>query len=351
MDNRQIEVGGIKCHTFDEIISLENLFCAWDEFKRGKIKKIDVLDFNLFLENNIFCLHKELKLKTYRHSDYTSFYIKDPKLRHIHKACVKDRVLHHAVFKILYPIFDNSFIFDSYSSRINKGTHRAVVRLNRFAKKASKNNARNCYFLKCDILKFFDSIDHKILISLIKKKIKDKDAVWLIEGIIKSYSTSLLKGIPLGNITSQLFANIYLNELDRFIKDNLRIRYYVRYCDDFLIVSNNFRYLTGIIPKIKTFLKGNLKLSLHPGKIVIKRYHQGVDFLGYVSFPHHIILRTKTKKRMLKRIEKRIKDLKNNKISKQSFGQTIQSYFGILKHCKSYKLKKEIIEEYGSISI
>jgi len=307
---------------------------AWKEFKKGKMGKADVQNFNLFLEDNIFELHHQLINKTYRHSNYTSFYVKDPKLRHIHKACVKDRVLHHAIFRILYPIFDKSFIFDSYSCRINRGTHKAVNRLNCFARKASKNNTEITHILKLDIRKFFDSINHDVLLSLIKKKIKDKDTIRLIGIIISSFSTGPHKGIPLGNITSQLFANIYLNELDYYIKHNLRIKYYIRYCDDFVIINNNKEYLDKLIPIIDNFLKERLKLSLHPDKIITRKYSQGVDFLGYISFPHYRILRNKTKKRMFKKIRQGARE--------HSFYQTVQSYLGLLKHCNGYKLEKEI---------
>ena len=277
------------------------MFLAWDEFKKGKRNKLDVQKFEYNLEDNVFQLHQKLKTKTYKHSTYKSFYIQDPKLRRIHKACVKDRVLHHAVFRILYPIFDFTFISDSYSCRIKKGTHRAVNRLQKFARKVSENNTRDCYILKCDIKKFFDSIDHNILISLIQKKIKDNETIWLIKEIIKSFSTSLNKGLPLGNITSQLFANIYLNELDQFIKHKLKIKYYIRYCDDFVIINENREYLERITPQISLFLNKVLKLSLHYDKIIIRKYHRGIDFLGYISFPYHRILRTKTKKRMFKK--------------------------------------------------
>jgi len=324
---------------------LENLFLAWDEFKNGKRKKFDVQQFEYNLEDNIFQLRQQLKAKTYCHSHYTSFYVNDPKLRHIHKACVRDRVLHHAVFRTLYPIFDRIFIFDSYSCRTGKGTHRAVNRLQKFARKVSKNNTEHCYILKLDIRKFFDSIDHGILISLIKKKISDENVIWLIEKIIKSFSALPNKGLPLGNITSQLFANIYLNELDKFIKHELKEKYYTRYCDDFTILNNKKEYLEELILQINNFLKKKLKLSLHSDKIEIRKYNQGIDFLGYVSFPYHRILRTKTKKRMFRKIEQKINELKQNKISDESFNQTIQSYLGILKHCESHKLKNEFLKK------
>lgn len=255
---------------------------------------------------------------------------------------VKDRFLHHAIFRILYPIFDKIFIFDSYSCRIGKGTHRAVKRLNKFARSIGKNNTKACFVLKCDIKKFFDSIDQVILLKLIGEKIKDKNVNWLIDKIVKSFSTAENKGLPLGNITSQLFANIYLNELDKFIKHNLRVKCYIRYCDDFLILSDNKKYLGNIILVINNFLKDKLNLFLHPNKIIIKKHHQGIDFLGYADFPYFRILRPKTKKRMIKKIKKKLFLAKQNKLSERSLNQTLQSYFGVLKHCNGHKTKEKI---------
>ena len=278
--------------------------------------------------------------RTYQHSQYFSFYVKDPKLRHIHKACVKDRVLHHAVFRILYPIFDKTFIFDSYSCRIGKGTHGAVNRLDVFAKKLSANNSRNIWVLKCDVRKFFASINQDILLDLIMRKVKDENIIWLIEEIIKSFPA----GLPLGNITSQLFANIYLNELDKFIKHRLKIKYYIRYCDDFVILSRDKIYLENLISEIKEFLQNKLKLTLHQNKIIIRKYRQGVDFLGYVVFPYHRILRKRTEKRIIRNLKIKILMLRGGQISNKFFNQTLQSYFGVLKHCNSYKIKTKMIK-------
>ena len=323
-ENLKLSGGGLKSQDlFEEIISLDNLFLVWKEFKKGKSKKLDVKIFGNNLKENILKLHQELKYKIYEHSEYISFYVSDPKLRKIHKACVKDRILHHAIFRVLYPIFDKYFMFDSYSCRIGKGTHRAVNRLQEFARKVSRNNTKTCYVLKCDVRKFFDSVDQNILFFLIRNKIKDENTRWLIEKVIKSFP----KGLPLGNITSQLFANIYLNELDQFIKHNLKIKYYIRYCDDFIILLDNKNYLENIIPVINNFLIKELVLFLHPNKVIIRKYHQGIDFLGYVSFPNYKILRTKTKNRMMRRINE-----------KYSNHQSLQSYLGLLKHCNSHKL-------------
>lgn len=301
------------------------MFLAWKEFRRGKRKKPDVQQFEFNLEDNLFQLYGELKGELYYPDSYVSFYVQDPKLRHIHKASVRDRVLHQAIFRVLCPIFDKGFIYDSYSSRLGKGTHIAVERLGIFLRKLSKNYRRPVFALKCDISKFFDSIDQEILLDLIKKKIFDQNTIWLIEKIIKSFEKSPGKGLPLGNVTSQLFANVYLNELDQFIKHELKIKYYLRYCDDFIILGNKEDF-AEIINRINKFLANNLGLILHPNKIIIRKFFQGIDFLGYVTRPYCVVLRTKTKRRLLRKI---------NKIN-------LQSYLGLLKHCCGYKIQEQI---------
>lgn len=326
---------------------MNNLLSAWKEFKRGKMNKADVLDFEFSLEDNLWQLHDELKNKTYAHSQYIPFYITDPKLRHIHKAVIKDRLLHQAVFRVLYPIFDQSFIFDSYSCRLAKGTHRAVKKLVSFSKKESQNYTRTIYCLKCDVKRFFNSIDQPILFSLIEKKIADQDALWLVQKIIGSFIGESNQGLPLGNVTSQLFANIYLNEFDQFIKHDLKVQYYLRYCDDFIIIHQNREYLAKLIPVIEEFLKDRLKLTLHPKKIFIRKLRQGFDFLGYIVLPHHIVLRTKTKRRMFKKLFEKRKMFLNGLISETSFDQSLQSYLGMLRHCRGYKIERKIKESFG----
>jgi len=174
-------------NVFQKIISLENLFSAWDKFKSDKRNKSDVQRFEWNLERNIFQLHRELENKTYKHGIYTRFYIRDPKQRCIHKALVRDRVLHHAVFLVINPIFEETFIPTSFSCRVGFGTHKGVDVLEHIARMAARNETSPCFVLKCDIQKFFDSVDHKILISLLKKRIKDKDVIRLLECIIESY--------------------------------------------------------------------------------------------------------------------------------------------------------------------
>lgn len=336
---------------FNDIISAENLFSAWDKFKNGKRNKKDVQLFEWNLEGNIFKLHRELKSKTYKHSSYTSFNISDPKPRNIHKARARDRILHHAVFKVLNPIFEAGFISASFSCRVDYGTHKGVVFLQNILRKASKNGKVSCFALKCDIKKFFDTIDHNVLLSILEKKIKDDDTMWLLKQTISSFSSnySLLginKGVPIGNLTSQLFANIYLNELDKFIKQDLRVKYYLRYTDDFLILSENKEYLENIIPKIVNFLEENLLLKIHEEKTKIRKTSQGIDFLGYVVFQKHRLVRTKTKRRIIKKFKTRIEEYNIGIIFKNSFLQSLQSYLGFLSHADTYKVQHYLKNQF-----
>ncbi|MDO8430637.1 MAG: reverse transcriptase domain-containing protein [Candidatus Taylorbacteria bacterium] len=329
---------------FDHVISLKNLFLAWQEFKRGKTGKLDVLEFAFSVENNIFRLHNELEQKIWKPDSYIAFYVRDPKLRHIHKATIRDRTFNQALFRILYQIFDIRFITDSYSCREGKGTHRGVLKLQSYIRRVTRNYSRPAFALKCDVRKFFDNIDHSILFNLIKKRINDSDVLSIINLIIRSFETNPGKGLPLGNVTSQLFANIYLNELDQFIKHVLKVKYYLRYCDDFIILEQNQDLLKEYIKRIGIFLQEKLYLQLHPNKVNIRKCTQGIDFLGYVVLPDHVVLRTKTKERIIRKIIFLKEQLDKGFIIQETFDQTLQSYLGILKHCNGYKIQQEILD-------
>jgi len=326
---------------FEKIISVDNLLPAWKEFLRGKRNKKDVQEFQLHLMDNVLSLHNDLKNKTYIHGGYHAFNISDPKPRNIHKASVRDRLLHHAIYRILYPVFDKKFIYDSYSCRTNKGTHKAMDRFRDFHRKVSKNDTRTCYVLKCDIRKFFANIDHNILKKILSKGIFDTDILWLFSQVIDSFHTSvnainsaiaenLAKGLPLGNLTSQLLANIFMNEFDQFIKRELKVKYYIRYADDFVILHHDKSYLTHLRYGVNVFLTERLKLQLHPDKVFIKTIASGVDFLGWAHFSKYRVLRTSTKRRMFKNLENSPKL------------ETVQSYFGLLKHGDAWKIRQEI---------
>ncbi|AKM79737.1 MAG: Retron-type reverse transcriptase [Candidatus Beckwithbacteria bacterium GW2011_GWB1_47_15] len=315
---------------FADLITVKSLFQAWDEFKKEKRSKRDVQRFERHLEDNLFNLYSQLKQKSYRHGAYQEFYVTDPKRRHIHKSSVRDRVLHHLLYQYLYKLFDQSFIYDSYSCRKDKGTHRAVKRLEKFSRIVSRNYSRGCWSLKCDISRFFASVDHRILKNLIVKKVKDEDINWLINKVINSFNLTPGKGIPLGNLTSQVFSNIYLNQLDQFVKHELKLKYYLRYADDFIVLSKTNKEFPSDVNAISRFLGDRLKLTLHPNKILIKKLSWGIDFCGYLVLPHYILPRTKTKRRILK------------KIGPGSNFQALYSYLGYFSHASSYKLSQAL---------
>lgn len=337
---------------FYKIVDPVNLFEAWYEFKKGKGNKQDVVLFEQNIESYIFALSRDLKNWTYKHGGYKDFYILDPKRRHVHKATVRDRILHHVIMKVFYPIFDPLFIDQSFSCRVWKWSHKWVECLSSMLWKESLNNTRNCYVLKCDIAKFFDSIGHEILLNLLATRIKDSKMMDITKELIysfKSYRSDehISRGVPIWNLTSQIFANVYMNEFDQFMKHQLKVRYYARYTDDFVIVSKDKDYLHNLLPKIETFLYNSLGLNLHPDKVEIRKYSQGVDFLGYVIFPNHRIIRKRTKKRIFRKWKETMLKHEKGLISSESFNSTLQSYLGVLSHANAYNLSQELKNERG----
>lgn len=311
---------------------------AWREFLPGKRAKQDVQEYSRHLIDSIVSLHEELQNGTYRHGPYIHFRISDPKPRDIHKAQVRDRLVHHAIYRVLYPYFSRRFIADSFSCQIGKGTHRALKRFELFGRRVSKNNTCTCWVLKCDIRKFFASIDHEVLLGILQKHIKDDQTFVLLKGVIQSFSWTSNTGLPLGNLTSQLFVNVYMNEFDQFVKHRLKAKYYIRYADDFVFFSENRKWLENLISKIRDYLEQNLKLQLHPKKVSITTLASGIDFLGWVHFADHRVLRTASKKRMMKRISENPSD------------PTLQSYLGLLKHGNTRKIRSGVLNVYYFLS-
>jgi len=357
-------------HSFENIISVENLLLAWEEFIKGKKNKFDVQEFSFQLMDNILSLHNDLLQRRYKHSEYKRFHICDPKQRVIHKAFVRDRLLHHAIYRIFYPFYDKTFFADSFSCRLNKGTHKAMARFEKFFYKVSQNNTRTCWVLKCDIKKFFDSIDHSVLFSILQNKITDRDTLWLLREIIVSFNRDYIqlglfdlrdaqikrereretapcgRGIPIGNLTSQLFANIYMNEFDQFVKHQLKIKHYIRYADDFVIVSSSIDYLQDLLPVIESFLSHRLHLKLHPNKISIRKVGQGVDFLGFIILPRYRLVRTKTRQRIFKKLKTRVDEYKAGKIAEEALNQSLQSFLGVFAHANSYELTEKLKNQF-----
>ena len=308
-------------HPYEYIIATDNLLGAWKEFLKGKRSKQDVREFEYRLSDNVLALHRDLATKTYVHGGYHAFSISDPKPRSIHKASVRDRLLHHALYRQLYPFFDRTFIADSYSCRVGKGTHRAMERFRRFAYQESKNHTRMCWVLKCDIRKFFASVDQAVLMDILRSYIPDENILWLIGRVVESfYSATPGKGLPLGNLTSQLLVNIYMNEFDQFAKHQLKAKRYIRYADDFVFLSRDRNQLHELLPYIVVFLRERLKLEMHPDKVSISTFASGIDFLGWVHFPDHRVLRAATKRRMFRNLAESAKP------------QRITSHLGMLGH-------------------
>jgi hypothetical protein len=299
---------------------------------KGKKKRKDAQEFERDLMSNIISLHNDLAAKSYEHLEYEFFRIYDPKLRDIHKASVRDRVLHRALYRKLYSFFNRTFISDSFSCRLRKGTHKAVDRFRTFARKSSRNHTKTVWVLKCDIRKFFASIDQTILKEIIKLYIYDRNIRSLLLKITGSFSSGEKSiGLPLGNLTSQLFVNIYMNEFDQFMKHKMKAKYYIRYADDFVIFSQDRNWLRNLISQISDFLWDRLKLRLHPNKVSIGTIAAGVDYLGWVNFPDHKVLRTTTKKKMFRRIS----EVDGKK-------ETVDSYLGLLKHGNAKMLRDKI---------
>jgi RNA-directed DNA polymerase len=331
---------------FNKMMTLDHLFLSWNHCKRGKHKRKDIQSFERHLEDNIFQLRADLSTLRYKHGSYQQFYITDPKQRYISKATVRDRVVHQLVYNVLNEVFDNKFIFHSLSSRIGKGTHVGGILLQRMIRKVSGNGTRHCFALKMDIKRFFDSIDHKILKGLLRKKIYDEKLLKIVDVIIDSFQISKEKGIPLGNVTSQIFANIYLHELDLYIKHELKERDYLRYCDDFVILSSDECHLKCLISRISEFLALNLKLELHPRKIILRKLSKGIDFIGYIHFAHHILLRTRTEQRMKSRLKKSFEKFIKGEIEAVAADQQLQSYLGILSHANQHALSQAMKNSY-----
>jgi hypothetical protein len=299
--------------------------------------------------------------RTYHTGRYYSFYVYDPKKRKIFALPFRDRVIQHALSNIIEPIFDSRFIYDSYACRNNKGTHKAADRLTYFLRKLQRD-AKGVYCLKADIEKYFPSISHQILIEIIKRKIRCRETLWLIEEIIHSTvdkeqiasneepsvigcNSFASKGIPIGNLTSQIFANIYLNELDYFIKHNLKCPYYLRYMDDFIILDKNKKELHQKKEFIEEFLGSKLELRLNK-KSQIFPVSCGIDFLGCRIWKTHRLLRKSNIKRMKRKLRIFQELYSQSKIGLFEIKQSLMSWLGHISHANSYNLKKKIFSEF-----
>jgi RNA-directed DNA polymerase len=341
-------------HLWQEIISFENLLIAAKKAQRGKRFRGNVLEFNHDLEGNLLRIQAQLQNQTYQPGAYRTFEIFEPKPRIIAAAPYIDRVVHHALCNIIVPIFERTFIRDSYANRIGYGTHRALKRFTQFARSSR-------YILQCDIQKYFPSIDREILKSLIRRKIRCPETLWLIDRIIDNGNrvdiplryfpgdnllTPLNRstGLPIGNLTSQFFANIYLNGLDHFVQERLKIPKYLRYVDDFSLFGEDRDRLTAARRSIEAYL-ATLRLTIHPIKSQLFETTYGANFVGFRVLPDRIRIRGDSLRRGRKRDRKNRLQVESGRMTTEDMNQSTQSWFAHLQHADSWRLQQKISDK------
>jgi retron-type reverse transcriptase len=333
---------------YSQLCSYDNLLLAFKKAKKRKARKPYVLEFEASLEANLKQFQWELQNETYLPTPLKTFIIREPKTRKISKSHFRDRIIHHAICNIIEPIFQKTFIYDSFANQKGKGTHLALRRFDYFKRKVSRNNFISCYVLKADVKHYFDTVDQNILIKIISKKIKDEKLISLIRKILENHKTKEKgKGMPLGNLTSQFFANVYLNELDYFVKHKLRAKYYIRYVDDFVILHKSKNKLRFYKNKIDEFLKLQLKIKLHPNKCKIKHVSCGASLLGFRVFYYHKLLR----KSNFRKFQRKFSKLEDAHIAKAvnftSLLNFLNGWLGYAMHANTYKLRCSILETYS----
>ncbi|MBI3623850.1 hypothetical protein HY212_07270 [Candidatus Pacearchaeota archaeon] len=363
---------------YEEVTNLGNLILAWRKARKGKTKKDYVIEFEKDLIKNLLNLQEELKNQTYKPKPLQTFILRDPKTRKISKSDFRDRVIHHALVRVIEPIFDKTFIYDSCANRKGKGNLYALQRFYSFARKVSENgkvkgifnkNQIKGYCLKADIKHYFQEVDYEILLNIIKKKITDEKIIWLIERILQNEAefrerkykgtkspwssietmnerererrTSINKGMPLGNLTSQFFANVYLNELDYFVKHELKAKYYIRYVDDFVILHKSKLQLEDWKNKIDIFLIEKLKLELHQDKSKVIPLSKGIDFVGFRNFYHFNLVRTRNIRKMFFKIKK----YKAGGLTKEKILESFQGWNAYAKWANTLKLRRKAVSK------
>jgi len=333
-------------HTlYSKIYDYENLVLAWQNAKKGKTKRRYVKRFQRNLEGNLLKLKEELENKAYNPCDLKTFILRDPKTRKISKSAFRDRVIHHALCLVIVYNFEKGFIYDSHANQIGKGSLKALERFDKFKRKVSKNNTKKCYILKADIKHYFEEIDHEILIEIIRRKIKDEDVIWLIRKILSVNRKT--KGMPLGNLTSQFFANLYLNELDSFVKHKLKAKYYIRYVDDFVILHESKEQLEKLKLEIDKFLREKLKIELHPSKSHVLELSGGINFLGFRVFYYHKLIR----KSNLKNFDRKFNNLRflfdKEFISREKSLESLEGWLAYCSHANTHKYLRHLIRNFN----
>ncbi len=307
---------------------------------------------NAYFEHNALQLLRALRTFSYQPGGYESFYIYEPKKRMISKAPFRDRVVHHMLINVIGPLFERRFIFDSYANRVGKGTHAAIRRLQQFMRQAK-------YVLKIDLRQYFPSIDHEILKQLIRRVIGDAETLWLIDKIIDGSNPQVetnwyfpgddlftpferRRGLPIGNLTSQFFANVYLNAFDHFVKEQLRCRFYLRYVDDAALLDDSPDYLQSLLPRLQRYCD-DFRLKLYFEKCQIRPIHSGQRFLGQMVYPRYRLLPPENVRRFARRLRRFQKSFLHGKIALPEIRQSLMSWLGHAGQANTWALRRALM--------
>lgn len=341
---------------YPQVYDFQSLYWAYRSARLGKQDRAEVMRFTDRLEENLIDLQNELIWKTYTQSPYREFYVTVPKRRLIMSLPFRDRVVQWSVYQLLMPIADRKFVFDTYACRPGKGTHAALERLRHWLR--GDPNRNRLYALRMDMHRYFYRVNHDILLSLYRKWVADDDLMWLIEHIVRSHDGGLGVvegsedydtryegvGMAVGNLLSQLSATVYLNELDQYAKHTLRLRRYMRYQDDVLVLHPDKDALHRARAEMEAFLADRLALVTNE-KTRVHPVSQGIDWVGFRVWPTHVRLRKSTARRMRRRLRSLRRKYEGGKVDLETVHQSVQSYFGILEHCDSYHLRTALSRE------
>lgn len=323
---------------YEAVCDPENLRLAYCKAKRGKEGRGDVRAFSREVSAHLNRLRRDLVDQTVRVGNYRYFSIRDPKPRIICAAAFRERVLHHAIMNVCDPVFERYQAFDSYATRRDKGTFAALNRARKFA-------TRYPWFLKLDVRKYFDSIDHALLKTLLRRLFKDFALLALLDRIIDSYDTEEGKGVPIGNLTSQYFANHVLAVADHYIKEELRVGGYVRYMDDMVLWCEDRHTLKAYRKAVERFLKKRLLLDLKP--VCLNRADQGLPFLGFRVFPDRATLRFGSRRRFRTKMRRLMEMYAKNRIGQREFGERGLALAAHVAHARSTGFRRAVIDEWG----
>jgi RNA-directed DNA polymerase len=343
---------------YPQIYSFENLYLAFRAARKGKRSRVAVAAFEFDMERNLLQLQTELRDQTYRPSFYDNFYIYEPKRRLVSAAPFRDRVVHHALCQVIEPIWEARFIHTNYACRVGKGTHKALDQCHTWVRQYR-------YAFHGDIVKYFPSIDHQIMRSLLARRITDRQAMWLIDQILDSgagiqaseyppiyfpgddlFTAMRPRGLPIGNLTSQFWANVYLHELDKFVKHQLRCPAYLRYMDDSVLFSDDKAQLQDWKAAMKDFLAGHLRVLLHPKKSLVFPVKVGVDFCGFRIYPTHRRLRRSSLRRFVRRFRRQREAYRRGELTLEEMTTSVRSWIAHAEHGDTWRLRRRLFADY-----